>query len=234
MIDRAHGRNVHIYDPRDPETILGGHFVTNGMTNTNFYFIIDIIIKFTTDYTLHRGQKFGPTIQRDNNPLEEGKYFIVAAGEFTINDELVVNTLKSLSAGIRDHEFRLAMRAQDRGWAISGSAVSQFNLARGYWGGPAYIRFNDTLVGRRINSVQNGLLLRADIHLYFDDYMLSINPDDNYMIVCFMDDPLLGVAGTHCDHMLRAPQRPSLYRATTVAFQAGSASKCKRRCIRIL
>ena len=28
-----------------------------------------------------------------------------------------------------------------------------------------------------INSVKNGMLLRADIHSPFDDYTLSINPD---------------------------------------------------------
>ena len=31
--------------------------------------------------------------------------------------------------------------------------------------------------GELINSVQNGMLLRADIHQLFDSYMVSINPD---------------------------------------------------------
>lgn len=29
----------------------------------------------------------------------------------------------------------------------------------------------------KINSPQNGLLLRADIHSLFDDYLVSVNPD---------------------------------------------------------
>ncbi len=31
--------------------------------------------------------------------------------------------------------------------------------------------------GASINSVQNGLLLRSDLHADFDNYFVSINPD---------------------------------------------------------
>lgn len=34
--------------------------------------------------------------------------------------------------------------------------------------------------GGKINSVQNGILLRSDVHLEWDTYRVSINPD-----VCF-------------------------------------------------
>jgi len=33
------------------------------------------------------------------------------------------------------------------------------------------------VTGGSINSLQNGLLLRTDIHQQFDNYILSINPD---------------------------------------------------------
>jgi HNH endonuclease len=35
----------------------------------------------------------------------------------------------------------------------------------------------EEIKGDKINSVQNGLLLRSDIHQLFDMYFLSINPD---------------------------------------------------------
>ena len=38
----------------------------------------------------------------------------------------------------------------------------------------------------RINSVQNGLLLRVDVHRLFDQYLISINPD-----VCIFQCPFL-------------------------------------------
>jgi HNH endonuclease len=37
-----------------------------------------------------------------------------------------------------------------------------------------------------INSVQNGLLLRVDVHRLFDQYLISINPD-----VCIFRRPFL-------------------------------------------
>jgi len=57
--------------------------------------------------------------------------------------------------------------------------------------------------------VQNGLLLRSDLHKLFDAYEFSINPDDNYKVVCFDDDGGNGIAGKHLDQeFLDDPQRP--------------------------
>ncbi|RPA89459.1 hypothetical protein L873DRAFT_1721768, partial [Choiromyces venosus 120613-1] len=61
-----------------------------------------------------------------------------------------------------------------------------------------------------INSVQNGILLRRDIRDYFDSYDLTINPDDNYKIVCFTPDSLdCHIAGRHLDQtFFHNPLRP--------------------------
>jgi HNH endonuclease len=55
-----------------------------------------------------------------------------------------------------------------------------FPLAyEGHWAQHSYDRWitirPDT--GGSINSVQNGMLLRRDIHSDFDNYFVSINPD---------------------------------------------------------
>lgn len=42
-----------------------------------------------------------------------------------------------------------------------------------------------------INSVQNGLLLKRDLHAAFDQYLLSINPD-----VCTPGEPISYLKGT--------------------------------------
>ncbi|KAK9234711.1 HNH endonuclease-domain-containing protein, partial [Lipomyces kononenkoae] len=39
-----------------------------------------------------------------------------------------------------------------------------------------------------INSCQNGLLMLSHIHEKFDNFSISINPDDNYRIITFRDD----------------------------------------------
>ncbi|KAL9099258.1 MAG: hypothetical protein Q9163_005223, partial [Psora crenata] len=59
-----------------------------------------------------------------------------------------------------------------------------------------------------INSKQNGLLLRSDVHQLFDTYDFSINPDDNCKIVCFTEDSL-HIAGTYPHEQFRNhPERP--------------------------
>ena len=56
--------------------------------------------------------------------------------------------------------------------------------------------------------MQNGLLLKEDLHSLFDAYCFSINPDDNYKVVCFDEDGD-GIAGKHLDQeFLDNPQRP--------------------------
>ncbi|KAE8453667.1 hypothetical protein EG329_009178 [Mollisiaceae sp. DMI_Dod_QoI] len=63
--------------------------------------------------------------------------------------------------------------------------------------------------GGTVNSVQNGLLLESAIHQGFDMYMFSINPDDNYKIICFSRDRK-GIAGKYIDRrLLDDPQRPA-------------------------
>lgn len=59
-------------------------------------------------------------------------------------------------------------------------AAHIFPLAyEGHWISGGYSRWITILPenGGAINSVQNGLLLRSDIHQQFDSYNLSINPD---------------------------------------------------------
>jgi hypothetical protein len=44
--NRLAGRNVHIYDANDRTTALGGLILNSGVTNDNFYAMIDIFVEF--------------------------------------------------------------------------------------------------------------------------------------------------------------------------------------------
>jgi hypothetical protein len=72
------GRDVHIYDTKDCTTVLGGLILTNGVTRTNFYGMVEILILFTSSFELQ--DEGGTTIKRNNDPLQPGKYCINAAG----------------------------------------------------------------------------------------------------------------------------------------------------------
>ena len=99
-----------------------------------------------------------------------------------------------MASGTRVAAFRKAVRERDRRCIITGKlarraeygiwrgfeAAHIFPLAyEGHWNQHNYGRWitiqPDT--GGSINSVQNGLLLRSDIHDLFDGYDISINPD---------------------------------------------------------
>jgi len=60
---------------------------------------------------------------------------------------------------------------------------------------------------RRINSSQNGFLLNFAVHRAFDQYLISVNPDDNFKIVAFgLDDHQ--VDGRILDPVCRDPTHP--------------------------
>ncbi|KAF8429546.1 hypothetical protein EV426DRAFT_125620 [Tirmania nivea] len=63
---------------------------------------------------------------------------------------------------------------------------------------------DDTNRSSKINSLQNGMLLREDIHTLFDQYLISVNPDDNYKVTVF-DDDNLGLDGRVLDPVCRNP-----------------------------
>jgi len=106
----------------------------------------------------------------------------------------------SVASETRVAEFRKAVRQRDKMCVITGQpalgaeydmwtgfeSAHIFPLAyEGHWNQHNYGRWitiqPDT--GGSINSVQNGLLLRSDIHELFDAYAISINPD-----VCILYD----------------------------------------------
>jgi hypothetical protein len=78
--DRSRGRDVHIYDAKDPTTVLGGLILTNGVTNTNFYLMVEILVLFISNFELR--DEGDTKLERNNDPLQPGKYYINAAGKF--------------------------------------------------------------------------------------------------------------------------------------------------------
>jgi hypothetical protein len=96
--------------------------------------------------------------------------------------------------GTRVQPFRNAVRSRDRRCVISGEEADRPDYSA-WWGfGAAHIfplsheglwkQYNfdrwislSPVKGGTINSLQNGMLLRCDIHQLFDNYAFSINPD---------------------------------------------------------
>ena len=117
-----------------------------------------------------------------------------SAGSFEISNERFLTRTISVNSGTRHESFRNAIRARDGRCVITGEiAVEAFrNMWSGFqaahifplgqldhWIEQDFSRWITipSASGNSINSVQNGILLRNDIHALFDNYMISINPD---------------------------------------------------------
>ncbi|RPB27384.1 hypothetical protein L211DRAFT_860438 [Terfezia boudieri ATCC MYA-4762] len=147
-------------------------------------------------------QEDGTEVQRDEQALTRGNYYVVTNGSITVNDEPWVA------------EFREAVRQKNRRCVITGEvAEAEYGIWRGFEAAhifplayesnwiqgnyECWITHHPNTRGS-INSVQNGLLLRSDVHDLFDGYDVSINPDNDYKVVCFRRDRK-GIAGTRIE-----------------------------------
>ncbi len=78
--NRSSGRNVHFYEAENPEEELGGLVLTNGITNNNFYSILDILLACDKPFSLRDENKI--LVGKDNYALQAGKYHITGESIF--------------------------------------------------------------------------------------------------------------------------------------------------------
>ena len=223
--DRSLGRNVHIYSAHDTSTVIGGLVATRGMTNSNFYSMVEITYILDKDYKLR--YESGTIVQRDDNPLQPGRYLICTAGSLMTNNEPWLARRGNGRPKIYTTTFRDAVRERDRRCVITGHRA--VNAAYGFWGGfcathifpPEYAEHwadsghdppTTTSTSRRsamrrgigVYSVQNGILLRADVRERFERYLVSINPNVSTQVCSSEFQPLTIFLGQLQDRLLRA------------------------------
>lgn len=109
--------------------MLGGLILSNGITNANFYLMVEIIFIFDSNCFLR--DESGITVQRDNNPLQPGNYYMLPSGSVTVTDEVPLVRTASLQSGICVAGFRDAVRERDRRCVITGESVP-YNFWTGF------------------------------------------------------------------------------------------------------
>ncbi len=80
---RALARDVFFYDLRDLDTLLGGLALNRGVTNANFYAMVNIVLVISGPFLVQNDE--GETVLQDEQPLLPGNYFIVANDTIEIN-----------------------------------------------------------------------------------------------------------------------------------------------------
>ncbi|KAK3308989.1 uncharacterized protein B0T15DRAFT_509390 [Chaetomium strumarium] len=167
---RALGRNVfiwHLNGDNEDRIPLGGLVLTAGVTNTGFRQMLDILLITSGDCVVQN--EHGDETLRDDQPLLPGDYTVSADSvEVTkVNNEVVYTRSHSIATGTRVESFKEEVQARDayeRQWDDN-------NYGR-------WITIDPPQGVGKINSVQNGIILRADLHILFDCFAFSINPDD--------------------------------------------------------
>ena len=76
--NRSAGRDVHIFDTHDRSTSIGGLILTEGVTNSNLYTMIEIFVLFNSEYVLRNESDV--EMGKDASPLLPGNYYIDSRG----------------------------------------------------------------------------------------------------------------------------------------------------------
>ncbi|KAI9375934.1 HNH endonuclease-domain-containing protein [Aspergillus egyptiacus] len=167
-------------------------------------------------HRLGRHNQFQAAVPRDNSAIEQGRYVVLGNQsqpiQVTLTPERAVRrvpTHQPPTSRLRSNQrhFRDAVFARDSRCVITGAQGPRHHPTRGLisahifpvsrrsqrvdQGFEAWITDQTPaeLIGpNRLFSAQNGLMLSADIHAWFDAFDLGINPDRGYRTVVFAED----------------------------------------------
>ena len=79
-VDRTPWHNTFIYCPNNYDNALVSLLATNGITNNNLHFMLEMICSFTDDYDLYNEEE--ELLERYETQLVSGNYYIVTNGMF--------------------------------------------------------------------------------------------------------------------------------------------------------
>ncbi|CAK7210933.1 hypothetical protein SBRCBS47491_000946 [Sporothrix bragantina] len=222
---RSINRVLHIWtaDHDTNYSYIGGLQHIGTTNSTDLLLMIHILLPNASPDMTVQGPS-GLTLSDDSSPLEPGDY-VVSGSHFEVTQEPVLTRALSLTSGMRVRSFRAAVRERDGRCVVTKfvntaakmdewtrfQAAHIFPLAyEQQWVDGNYGSYI-TLVpatGGSINSVQNGLLLRTDLHDGFDQYLFTINPRANHKVVVFRE-PYVDLDGLALDRqLLDDPRRP--------------------------
>ncbi|EGC48544.1 conserved hypothetical protein [Histoplasma capsulatum var. duboisii H88] len=222
MSDRSAYRNVFLHLVSTGAT-FGGLYQAGSITEEIFLWMLQNVLLVAEQPLTVTHRASGRVVAHTTHVLEPGDYDVSSAGPIRVTDEVSSLRVPSYSISGRENHFRDGVRARDGKCVITG-VVNQFapfgrwNAFKAahvfplqhesIWIDQGYSRWVTNMANEvevsQINSIQNGLLLKSDVHDLFDSYMLSINPDDGYKIISFGPD-ILEVDGRILDPICRNP-----------------------------
>ncbi|KAI5291425.1 U3 small nucleolar RNA-associated protein [Ascosphaera aggregata] len=224
--DRTVGRNVFLYNGKTGEA-LGGLEQQGAFTEANLLWVLEkILLVCDAPFTV-RNRDTGKQVKPKDRPLAPGFYGIFCDGTMTLTDEPWLPRISCYSVSGLDNNFRDSVRTRDGRCVVSGvvnelakrgrwdsfEAAHVFPLEwESVWTDEKYSRWvkNSEGVGSiaQMNSPQNGILLTSNLRRWFDQYLFSINPDDNYKITVFCKD-IFKIEGKTLEEVCRRENDPN-------------------------
>jgi len=153
---------------------------------------------------------------------------LILLGSIQVSKEPWVHCLITHSNTGREERFRNEVRHRDRKCVITGVSIPEAHIQAHNWdiSDAAHIPplwheshwiqhnceqwitdMDDATGSSKINSSQNGFLLRIEVHRMFDQHPISVNPDDSCKVVVLDTDPC-GYDGRILDPVCRNPNDP--------------------------
>lgn len=198
--NRTIARNVFIYFSHEPGVDQGGLCAANNLTRREFIHMLNIAFRATSGFDA-RFYGSNTPITPTNQPIQHGRYILhprTAGEQVETSDEQFHPRTLSVSNARREDAFRDQIRTRDGRCVLTGT----INRDPGYWTcfDAAHIfplalehlftsqGFTQLVTHNHppgVNFPQNGLLLRTDIHSLWDNYFVSVNPNNGYRVQAF-------------------------------------------------
>ncbi|KAG0132665.1 HNH endonuclease-domain-containing protein [Tuber indicum] len=195
--NRALPRNVSVYDDTNPKEALGGLVQNGSITEANFLDILGILLVVDAGSLRVQEKISNRMVCGTDVPLKIGIYDIHREGI----DEPWILRLVSRYTSLGEDIFRDQVTDHDWRCVISGIANPEILIQADNWAGfeaahifpleheSLWVSYNhgrwitdmdDAAELSKINSPQNSILLRADVHQMFKQYLVCVNTDDGY------------------------------------------------------
>ncbi|KAG0636815.1 hypothetical protein HOY80DRAFT_975892 [Tuber brumale] len=227
-LNRSLPRNVKFYDATSPDEALGGLVQNGSITETNFLDMLGILLVVGVSPIRVQERMSSHIVSRTEVPLQVGVYDIYCEASIQVSDESWVHRLISHKIASGENSFRDDIRNRDRKCVISGISNPEIHIQSNNWTifeaahifppehSSLWIQYDygrwiagkgDATESSKINSPQNGFLLRQEVQTMFNQYLISVNPDDGYKVVVFNFD-IFGYDGRTLDPVCRNPADP--------------------------
>ncbi|KAG0633403.1 hypothetical protein HOY80DRAFT_991779 [Tuber brumale] len=227
-LNRSLPRNVSFYDATNPDEVLGGLVQNGSITEANFLDMLGILLVIGVSPIRVQERRSSHIVSRTEVPLQVGVYDIYCEASIQVSDEPWVHRLISHKIASGENSFRDDIRNRDRKCVISGISNPEISIQSNNWTtfeavhifpperSSLWIQYDygRWIAGKdgatessKINSPGNGLLLELNVQQMFDQYLISVNPDDGYKVVVFYPD-LFGYDGKTLDPVCRNPADP--------------------------